>query len=175
MFFSSIRVHQPFNFQGNKPFKIKLECFMFISRNEYNHVHCTIQENYYYAYKYTGFRPNPNGRSEGTYTKYASLDDKLDGIHWYQSYAKFGMGRASRDAQTDIRRGHITRDEGIALVKKYDGEVPKKDLNFFLKYINISEKYFWEIIDQYRKISNVWKKVNGKWKMLHLPKKMTNY
>ena len=135
----------------------------------------TPQENYYYAYKYTGFRPNPEGRSEGTYTQYVSLDDKLDGIHWYQSYAKFGMGRASRDAQTDIRRGHITRDEGIALVEKYDGEIPKRDLAFFLGYIDITEDYFWEIIDQYRKISNVWEKVGGEWIMSHLPKKMTIY
>ena len=135
----------------------------------------TPQENYYYAYKYTGFRTNPSGRSEGTYTKYVSLDDKLDGIHWYQSYAKFGMGRSSRDAQTDIRRGHITRDEGIALVEKYDGEIPKRDLKFFLGYIDISEKEFWDVIDKYREISNVWKKVNGKWVMSYLPKKKSNF
>jgi len=135
----------------------------------------TPQENYYYAYKYTGFRPSPKGRSEGTYTKYVSLDDKLDGIHWYQSYSKFGMGRASRDAQTDIRRGHITRDEGVALVEKYDEEIPKRDLEFFLKYINIDETNFWKIIDNYREISNVWKKINKKWIMTHLPKKNSNY
>ena len=91
----------------------------------------TPQEHYYYAYRHTGFRPNPEGRSEGTYTMYVSLDDLLDGIHWYQSYAKFGMGRCSRDVQSDIRRNHITREEGIALVKRYDGEVPKRDLSFF--------------------------------------------
>ena len=130
----------------------------------------TPQENYYYAFKHTGFRPNPKGRSEGTYTKYVSLDDFLDGIHWYQSYSKFGMGRASRDAQTDIRRNHITREEGIALVKRYDGELPKRDLAFFLDYINISEKFFFEIFDRYREISNVWKKENGKWVMKYLPK-----
>ena len=135
----------------------------------------TPQENYYYAYKHTGFRPNPEGRSEGTYTQYVSLDDKLDGIHWYQSYAKFGMGRSSRDAQTDIRRGHITRDEGVALVEKYDGEIPKRDLEFFLNYIDIEEEFFWEVIDQYRDISNVWQKVDGTWIMSYLPKKTTNY
>ena len=93
------------------------------------------QEHYYYAFKHTGFRPNPEGRSEGTYTMYESLDDMLDGIHWYQSYAKFGMSRCSRNAQSDIRRNHITREEGIALVKRYDGELPSRDYNWFLKYI----------------------------------------
>lgn len=129
----------------------------------------TPQEHYYYAYKHTGFRPNPEGRSEGTYTMYVSLDDMLDGIHWYQAYAKFGMSRCSRDAQTDIRRNHITREEGIALVKRYDGEVPKRDLAFFLKYTEIDEEYFWYVINRYREISNVWKKTNGEWVMPYLP------
>tara|TARA_B100000315_G_scaffold233911_1_gene247478 strand:- start:1956 stop:3155 length:1200 start_codon:yes stop_codon:yes gene_type:complete len=129
----------------------------------------TPQENYYYAFKHTGFRPNPEGRSEGTYTMYVSLDDMLDGIHWYQAYAKFGMCRCSRDAQTDIRRNHITREEGIALVKRYDGELPKRDLTFFLDYTGLDEKYFWYVMDRYREISNVWKKVNGEWVMSYLP------
>ena len=127
------------------------------------------QENYYYAFKNTGFRPNPEGRSSGTYTKYSSLDDMCDGIHWYQAYSKFGMGRASRDAQQDIRMNHITRDEGVSLVKKYDHEIPLRDLNFFLKYVDISSEYFWEVINNYKKISNVWKKINNKWILKYLP------
>ncbi len=127
------------------------------------------QENYYYAFKNTGFRPNPEGRSAGTYTKYTSLDDMCDGIHWYQAYAKFGMGRASRDAQQDIRMNHITREEGVRLVKKYDHELPIRDLKFFLKYINISENFFWEVINNYKKISNVWKRKNNKWILKYLP------
>ena len=127
------------------------------------------QENYYYAYKHTGFKPNPEGRSAGTYTKYVSLDDMCDGIHWYQAYSKFGMGRASRDAQQDIRMNHITRKEGVSLVHKYDHEIPRRDLDFFLKYIDIQENFFWEIIDRYKSISNVCKKENNKWILKYLP------
>ena len=127
------------------------------------------QENYYYAVKHTGFKPNPEGRSAGTYTKYTSLDDMCDGIHWYQAYSKFGMGRASRDAQQDIRMNHITREEGVRLVHKYDHEVPWRDLKFFLNYIDIEEDFFWEVIDRYRSASNVWKKENKKWKLKYLP------
>ena len=127
----------------------------------------TPQEHYYYTFKHTGFRPNPEGRSEGTYTMYVSLDDMLDGIHWYQSYAKFGMGRCSRDVQTDIRRNHISREEGVALVKRYDGELPKRDLAFFLEYTEIDLDFFFYVIDKYRELSNVWKKINGEWEMMH--------
>lgn len=124
------------------------------------------QENYYYAQKYTGFSSNEDGRSEGTYSKYASLDDKTDGFHFYLGYIKFGLGRTTRDAMMEIRSGHITRDEGIALVKRYDGEFPKKYFKDFLEYLSISEKHFWKIIDSYRS-SHLWKKSKGKWMLKH--------
>lgn len=127
----------------------------------------TPQENFYYAMKYTGMETNDAGRSEGTYTKYASLDDRSDGYHFYFAYLKFGLGRASRDAQQDIRRHHITRDEGVALVKRYDGEFPKRHLHWFLDYLSISEEFFWEVCDFYRGRSPAWEKVQGQWKLKH--------
>jgi N-acetyl sugar amidotransferase len=125
----------------------------------------TPQENFYYAAKHTGFETNPEGRSEGTYTKHASLDDKSDGFHFYLQWIKFGMGRASRDAQTDIRRNHITRDEGIALVRRFDGEFPKRHYQWFLDYLGIDDEFFWQVMDFYRSRSNAWTQENGKWVM----------
>ncbi|OGM99402.1 MAG: LPS biosynthesis protein [Candidatus Yanofskybacteria bacterium RIFCSPHIGHO2_01_FULL_39_8b] len=122
------------------------------------------QENYYYSAEHTGFEANPEGRSEGTYSKYASLDDKTDGFHWYLGYIKFGLGRASRDAQMEIRSGHITREEAISLVKRYDGEFPKQYFKEFLQYLGITEKHFWEVIERYRS-PHLWKKVNGRWQL----------
>ena len=127
----------------------------------------TPQENFYYVAKHTGFETNPEGRSEGTYTKHVSLDDKADGFHFYLSYMKFGMCRASRDVQTDIRRHHITRDEGVALVNRYDGEFPNRHFKWFLEYMDVSEEYFWAVMDFYREKSNVWGKEDGEWVMKH--------
>ena len=132
----------------------------------YSYYHKWVpEENYYYCVSNTGFQPNPDGRSEGTYTKYVSLDDKLDGFHWYLSWIKFGMGRASRDAQTDIRRHHITREEGVALTHRYDGEFPMRHFQWFLDYTEISEDSFWEVINYYRSLSNVWKRDGEDWTM----------
>lgn len=126
------------------------------------------QENYYYAAEHTGFKANPDGRSEGTYSKYASLDDKVDGFHWYLGHIKFGMGRASRDSQMETRAGHITREEAMALVKRYDGEFPKKYYPEFLSYLGISDKEFREVIDFYRELSpHLWRQVNGEWSLRH--------
>jgi len=119
------------------------------------------QELYYHAIKNTGFRPK-NSRNEGTYSKYASFDDKIDGFHYYLSYIKFGIARATSDTAHEIRDGHITRDEGIALVKRFDGEFPERYFKTFLNYCNISEDFFHNVIDSWRS-PHLWKKVNGNW------------
>ena len=77
------------------------------------------------------------------------------------------MARASRDAQQDIRRHHITREEGVALTRRYDGEFPIRHFKWFLEYMGVSEEYFWEVCDFYRSKSNVWDKVGGEWKLTH--------
>ena len=121
------------------------------------------QENYYYASEHTGFQANPV-RSEGTYSKYASLDDKLDGFHFYLSYIKFGIGRATSDSAHEIRDNHLTREEGIRLVKKFDGEFPKKYFKEFLEYCDITKNHFNEIIDSWRS-PHLWEKIDGDWKL----------
>ncbi len=125
------------------------------------------QENFYHAFKNYNFELNDYGRTEQTYTKYASLDDKLDGFHFYFSYLKFGLGRATRDAMQDIRNFHITRDEGIRLVKRFDHEFPSRHFSWMLNYLDLTHNDFNKICDYYRSISNVWKKINGKWKLEH--------
>ena len=124
------------------------------------------QENFYYAAEHTGFQANLDGRSEGTYSKYASLDDQLDGPHYYLSYIKFGIGRATSDAAHEIRDGHITREEAVALVHRYDGEFPKKYFNVFLEYLDITEEKFHEVVDSYRP-PHLWEKVDGEWALQH--------
>ena len=122
------------------------------------------QENYYYCVENTGFQANPV-RSEGTYSKYASLDDKIDGFHYYLSYIKFGLGRATSDSAHEIRDGHLTREEGVALVKKFDGEFPAKHFQTFLEYCDITEEYFWEVINSWRG-EHLWRKdADGEWKL----------
>ena len=121
------------------------------------------QENYYYCIENTGFQANPS-RSEGTYSKYASLDDKLDGFHYYLSYIKFGLGRATSDSAHEIRDDHITREEGIQLVKKFDGEFPEKYFDIFLEYCDISENHFWDVINSWRS-DHLWEKKNQEWNL----------
>lgn len=125
------------------------------------------QENYYYAAEHCGFQANPDGRSEGTYSKYSSLDDRIDGFHFYLSYIKFGMGRATRDASQEIRSGHITREEGVALVRRFDGEFPKKWFKEFLDYIAMTPERFHEVIDSFRS-PHLWRRIDDQWCLEHI-------
>jgi N-acetyl sugar amidotransferase len=137
-----------------------------IQMHWYSYYHKWVpQENYYYAVENTGFQANPE-RSEGTYSKYASLDDRLDGFHFYLAYIKFGISRATSDSAHEIRDGHITRDEGVALVRRYDGEFPSKYFKEFLDYLDITEEHFWEVVDSWRP-EHLWVKENGHWKLRH--------
>jgi len=122
------------------------------------------QENYYYSSEHTGFQPNPEGRSEGTYSKYASLDDQMDGFHFYTAFIKFGIGRATSDAAHEVRDSHIKRDEAAALVRRFDGEFPKRWFKEFLEYLDMTEEDFWQVIDKFRQ-PHIWKKEYGIWKL----------
>ena len=121
------------------------------------------QNNFYYCVDNTGFKTNQE-RSEGTYTKFASLDDQLDGFHYYLAYIKFGLGRCNSDAAHEIRDGYISREEAVQLVKKFDGEFPSKHFQTFLEYCDISEDYFNQVIDSWRS-GHIWQKNNNKWEL----------
>tara|TARA_Y100000591_G_C21838545_1_gene704156 strand:- start:1170 stop:2384 length:1215 start_codon:yes stop_codon:yes gene_type:complete len=119
------------------------------------------QENFYYACQNTGFKPAKE-RSDGTYSKYTEIDDKIVPFHFYTTFIKFGIGRATYDASQEIRNDKITREEGVGLVKKFDGEFPKSFFNDFLDYLEIDEGEFIAKIDQLRS-PHLWTKKKNKW------------
>jgi N-acetyl sugar amidotransferase len=125
----------------------------------------TPQEAYYYAVEHTGFEANPI-RTEGTYSKYNSLDDRIDGFHYYTTFIKFGIGRATYDASQEIRNRHLTREEGVALVKRFDGEFPERYFQEVMEHIDMKPERFMELCDQFRS-PHLWKKGNGQWQLKH--------
>ena len=125
----------------------------------------TPQEVYYYATENTGFKARPF-RTHGTYSKYNSIDDKIDDLHYYTTFIKFGIGRATYDASQEIRNHHLTREEGMALVNKFDGEFPDRYFNEIMDYIDLSPERFHELCDEFRS-PHLWAKTNDGWKLRH--------
>jgi N-acetyl sugar amidotransferase len=123
------------------------------------------QEAYYYSVENCGFRPRPF-RTQGTYSKYSSIDDKIDDLHYYTTFIKFGIGRATYDVSQEIRNDHLSVEEGKKLIKKYDGEFPDRYFSEVMKYLDIRENDFFKLCDQARS-PHLWKKVNGRWYLRH--------
>jgi len=140
------------------------------------------QSCYYYSVEHGGFEASPE-RTPGTYSKYNSIDDRIDDFHYLTTYVKFGIGRATSDAAQEIRSGDITRDEGVALVKRFDGEFPERFAEEIFRYLSINEKefpvasrmfeqpimdrdYFMHLADTFRS-PHLWTRVNGVWKLRH--------
>jgi N-acetyl sugar amidotransferase len=99
------------------------------------------QSAYYYAVEHGGFQASPE-RTPGTYSKYNSIDDKIDDLHYFTTGIKFGIGRASYDAAQEIRSGDINRDEGISLVKRFDHEYPTRFIDELFAYLSINKNEF---------------------------------
>lgn len=96
---------------------------------------------YYYAVEHGSFEPSPE-RTPGTYSKYNSIDDKIDDLHYYTTGAKFGIGRASYDASQEVRSGEIDRKEAIALVEKFDHEFPERFITELMEYLSLPANQF---------------------------------
>ncbi len=96
-----------------------------------------------------GFSVKEDGPIEGTYTNYENLDEKMHGLHDYLKYVKYGFGRATDHACIDIRNKRLSREEGLKLVKEYDGKYPHESIKAFIEYTGMSKIEIDQIIDSY--------------------------
>lgn len=114
--------------------------------------------------KLYGFEP-AKGPRDRTFNLYAKLDDyHANGAHDYLKFLKFGYGRATDDASIMIRKGRMTREEGIEMVKRYD-HVRPKDLDVWLRFVEMTEQEFYSYIDPLRD-PEIWEKdEKGNWIM----------
>lgn len=95
--------------------------------------------NYLYAKQHCGLIDLDEG-NVGTFTNFAQNDQILASFHYYLMYLKFGFGRATQDAGIEIRRGAMTRDQAINLVKLYDGSSPEQFFNDIAQYYRITNE-----------------------------------
>ena len=70
------------------------------------------------------------------------------------------------DAALEVRNKIITRDEAKSLVKRFDGEFPKKYFKDIMKYLKMNDGDFLKLLDKFRS-PHLWKKVQNKWKLRH--------
>lgn len=140
------------------------------------------QSCYYYSVEHGGFQASPE-RTPGTYSKYNSIDDRIDDFHYWTTFVKFGIGRATYDASQEIRSGDITREEGVALVDRFDGEWPERFAEEIFRYLSVpasefpvastqlehpvmTRETFLTLADKFRS-PHLWRKDGGTWVLRH--------
>lgn len=119
-------------------------------------------ENYHLIKSKIDFHLNPKGRTDGTFTNFDSLDDKIDNLYYYMQFIKFGFGRTVRDASRLIQNGHMSRREGLELARRYDAEFPYECFRDNLEYLGMNEEEFTRIVDMHRN-PEIWKKDGKEW------------
>lgn len=90
---------------------------------------------------------------EGSIVNYENLDNVQHGIHDYFKFLKFGFGRATDIACLHVRRGRITREDALGMVKRHDGKFPWSylgvSLSDILDPLDISVEEFIEVCDRF--------------------------
>ena len=119
--------------------------------------------NYLVSKEFCGLQENDNV-NEGTFTNFAQNDQALYALHTYLMFLKYGFGRANQDACIEIRRGALSRDQGINLVKLYDGIFPEQFLDLYLDYYQMTKDDFMGVLDSWAN-KNILEKVNEKWSL----------
>jgi N-acetyl sugar amidotransferase len=100
----------------------------------------------------------------GQYWRFNALDaGGLVYVNQMIKHIKFGFGATTDSACYEIREGRIIREEGIKLIKEFDGKCADKYIDEFCDYINITPEEFWRVVNSFR--GNMWKNLNGKWKL----------
>ncbi len=90
---------------------------------------------------------------EGSLVNYENLDNHQTGIHDYFKFLKFGFGRATDLACLQIRRGRLSRRDGLDAVRRLDGQFPwtylGKPLAEILEPLGLSTEEFIAICDRF--------------------------
>lgn len=153
--------------------KNQLYWWLYMSKKEYHNAGLKIAHwsyfenwdpyrNYVFAKEKTGLKEQKE-RSKGTYNNFSQTDTILYDLHTHLMYLKYGFGRCSQDVGIDIRRGALSRKQGIILAKKYDHEFPVEYVPEYLDYFDMSRKDFDAVLDTWTN-KKLFNKVKGVWK-----------
>lgn len=117
--------------------------------------------NYLVAKEHCGLQ-EAEATNSGTFTNFAQNDQALYALHTYMMYLKFGFGRATQDAGIEIRRGAMTRDQAVNLVRLYDGWFPEEYMETYLEYYEMTREEFDAVLDRWAN-TDLFEKVDGRW------------
>jgi hypothetical protein len=94
---------------------------------------------------------------------FSCLDEDYSIVNQFLKYVKLGFGRVTDQVCEAISSGAMTREEGLELVKKYDGRCDGSFIRRFCQYLEIGEDDFWRVVERFRH-EGIWKRgADGEW------------
>ena len=117
----------------------------------------------YLMAKEHGFQEN-NGNPRTGFYSFADIDDDFISLHHYLKWPKFGFTRAFDNLSIEIRKGRISREEAIKMLKQLGDQIPNADIEKFCAFAEIPRARFFEIVEKFRN-PKIWKQVNGRWQI----------
>ena len=124
----------------------------------------------YEIVKKMGFTGREEGSLSGNYIDYDNIDEKLCEINIWLKYIKFGFWRSTDQTCYDIWNERLNREDAIEIVNQLRDQFPNEYFDDFLRFHDITENEFWEVVEEFRN-RDIWKKDNsGEWKLKNILK-----
>ncbi|MBY0413167.1 MAG: hypothetical protein K2Q18_03335, partial [Bdellovibrionales bacterium] len=117
---------------------------------------------HYNFVKERGFHSRAEGPLAGNYIDYDNIDEKLCEINIWLKYIKFGFWRPTDQTCYDIWNFRLKRSEAVEIIKSLQDQFPIEGFQDFLRFHDITEEYFWEVVEKYRN-KDIWEKRDGEW------------
>lgn len=114
-----------------------------------------------------GFSVRKEGPKTGYYN-YADIDCDFISIHHFIKWYKFGFTRLFDNLAIELKKGRITYDKAIAIIKDFGIQEPHEDIKKLCEFLEIKQSHFYEILETFRN-HNIWFKEEDKWKIKNFP------
>jgi N-acetyl sugar amidotransferase len=96
---------------------------------------------------------------------FTGLDEDFRLVNQMLKFVKFGFGHVTDQVVEAINSGMMSREEGLELVRKYDGRCDPVFVERFCRYLGIDESEFWRLAESYRN-QDIWRRDDaGSWKL----------
>lgn len=98
---------------------------------------------------------------EGCVEDYCQIDSFGYMVHLWLKYPALGFSRTSDIVSRWVRKGKITREEAMRLVREKDHKLDQRALNDFCSTLGYTHRQFWEIVEKHwnRELFEKWEGV----------------
>jgi hypothetical protein len=96
---------------------------------------------------------------------FTGLDEDFRLVNQMIKYVKFGFGHVTDQVVEAINNNMMTRDEGLELVRRFDGKCAPSFIDRFCAFLEITHEEFWRVVESYRRPEMWHRDIAGQWQL----------